>query len=33
MADSLVYIPSNDTQDYPFCRLQLVVETFRQSSW
>ena len=28
MADKLMYIPSDDTQNYPFCRLQLVVETF-----
>ena len=21
-----MYIPNNDTQNYPFCRLQLVVE-------
>ena len=28
MADKLMYIPNNDTQNYPFCRLQLVVKTF-----
>ena len=28
MADTLIYIPNNNTQIYPFCRLQLVVETF-----
>ena len=26
MADKLMY--NNNTQNYPFCRLQLVVETF-----
>ena len=26
MPDKLVYIPNNDIQIYPFCRLQLVVE-------
>ena len=28
MADKLMYIPNDDTQNYPFCNLQLVVETF-----
>ena len=28
MADKLLYTPNDDTQKYPFCRLQLVVETF-----
>ena len=27
MADKLIYIPNEDTQNYPFCRLLLVVET------
>ena len=27
MADKLIYIPNDDTQYCPFCRLQLVVET------
>ena len=27
--DKLKYIPNEDTQIYPFCRLQLAVETFR----
>ena len=27
MADKLVYIPNDDTQNFPFCRLKLVVET------
>ncbi len=26
MGDELVYIPKNNTQNYPFCRLQLVAE-------
>ena len=34
MADKLMYIPKDDTQNYIFCRLQLVVETFGYStSW
>ena len=28
MADKLIYIPNDDTQNYPFCRLKLVIETF-----
>ena len=28
MADKLMYIPNDDTQNYPLCRLPLVVETF-----
>ena len=32
MADKLVYITNDDTQYYPFCTLQLVVETFEQST-
>ena len=24
MADKLMYIPDDDTQNYPFCRLQLL---------
>ena len=27
MADILMYNPKDDTQNYPFYRLQLVVET------
>ena len=27
MADKLMYIPDDDTPNYPFCRLQLVAET------
>ena len=32
MADRLMYIPNDDTQNYPLCRLQLVVETFEHST-
>ena len=28
MANDLLYIHNDDTQRYPFCRLQLVCETF-----
>ena len=28
MTDKLMYIPNDNTQNYLFCRLQLVVETF-----
>ena len=28
MADKFIYIPNDDTQNYPFCTLKLVVETF-----
>ena len=30
MANKLIYIANNDTQHYPFCRLQLqfVIKTF-----
>ena len=28
MTDKLMYIPNADTQNYPYCRLQLVVKTF-----
>ena len=27
-----MYIPNSDTQNYPFCRLQLVAETFGHST-
>ena len=33
MADKLMYIPNDDTQSYPFCRLQLVVDTFGHSTY
>ena len=29
MANKLMYIPNDDTQNYPFCSLQLVVEAFK----
>ena len=32
MLDKLKYIPNDDTQDYPFCWLKLVVETFEQTT-
>ena len=28
MTDKLMYIPNDGTQNHPFCRLRLVVETF-----
>ena len=28
MANKLMYIPNDNTQNYPFCRLQLVVENY-----
>ena len=28
MADKLMFIPNDGIQIYPFCRLELVVETF-----
>ncbi len=27
MADKFMYIPNDDAQNYPFCILQLAVET------
>ena len=32
MADKLMDIPNDDTQNNPFCRLKLVVETFKHST-
>ena len=32
MAGILKYIPNDDTHEYPFRRLQLVVETFGHST-
>ena len=32
MADKLMYIPNNDKQNYPFCRLQILVEMFGHST-
>ena len=28
-----MYIPNDDTQNYPFCRLKLVVETFEHLTY
>ena len=34
MADKLMYIPhKDDTQNYPFCTLQLMVQTFGHSAY
>ena len=33
MANKLIYIPKDITQNQPFCRLQLVVETFGHSTY
>ena len=32
MADKFMYIPNDDAQNQPFCRLNLVVETFGHST-
>ena len=32
MADKLMHTPNDDTQNYPFSRLQLEVETFGHST-
>ena len=32
MADKLMHIPNDDTQNYPFYKLQLLVETFGHST-
>ena len=32
MSNKLIYIPNDNTQNYPFCRLQLVVESFKHST-
>ena len=32
MAGKLMYIPIGDKQNYNFCRLQLVVDTFEHST-
>ena len=32
MANKLMYTPNDDTQNYPFSRLQLEVETFGHST-
>ena len=30
MADKMMYIPYDDTQIYPFCRLKIMVVTLEQ---
>ena len=32
MDGKLMYIPNDDIQNYPFCRLKLEVETFEKST-
>ena len=32
IADEMMYIPNDDTQKYPFYRLQLLVEMFGHST-
>ena len=32
MADKIIYIPNDDTQNDPLCRLHLVVEAFGHSA-
>ena len=32
MADKLIYIPNDDAQNYPVCRLQSMVEMFGHST-
>ena len=32
MTDKLMYTPNYDTQNYHFCKLKLVVETFKHST-
>ena len=32
MADKLMYIPRDDTQEYTFCILKIVVEPFEHST-
>ena len=32
IAYKLLYMPNDDTQNYPFCRLKLVVETCEHST-
>ena len=33
MANKLMYIPTDDAQNYPFGRLQLLVEPFEHSTY
>ena len=32
MAEKCIYIPNDNKQNYPFCRLQLANETFGHSA-
>ena len=32
MDDKLIYITNDDKQDYPFCRLRSMVETWGQTN-
>ena len=32
MVDKVMYIPNDNTQNYPFCGLQIVAETFGHST-
>ena len=32
MTNKLMYIPNDDTQNYPFCRLKLVFKRFKNST-
>ena len=32
MVNKLMLIPNDDTQNYPFCRIQFVVEMFEHST-
>jgi hypothetical protein len=32
LADKFMYIPNDNTQNYTFCRLNLVVETLKHST-
>ena len=32
MDDKLMYTPNDDSQNYPFCKLQFVVEMFGHSA-
>ena len=33
MADLLMYIPNDETQNHPFCRLNIVVVTFKHLTY
>ena len=33
MTNKLMYIPNDETQIYPYFRLQLVIETFENSTY